>query len=76
LPAEGLGIRVHAEENSLVDERVLLLCPWALLDLGTGGANNSLNLRAVDETGDVGVGYLSSGKATHNCQSSHKVLYM
>lgn len=68
MPAEGLGVRVHAEEDAFVDERVLLLCPRAFLYLGAGGANNSLNLRAVDETGNVGVGDLGGRKAIHNGQ--------
>jgi hypothetical protein len=29
LSAEGLGVRVHAEKDVLVDERILLLRPWA-----------------------------------------------
>jgi len=66
LPAEGLGIRVHAEENAIVHERVFLLCPWAFLDLWAGGTNDSLNLRAVDKTSDVRVGDLGGRKAIHD----------
>lgn len=63
LPAKGFGIRVETEENSLVDEGVLLLCPGALLDLLASRADDGLDLVAVDETSYVGVGDLSSGKA-------------
>ena len=63
LAAEGLGVRVEAEENSLVDEGVLLLGPGALLDLLAGGADDRLDLVAVDEASDVGVANLSGGEA-------------
>lgn len=63
MPAQGLGVRVHTEEDAFVDEGILLLCPWAFLNFGAGGANNGLNLRAVDETGDVGVRDLGRRKA-------------
>lgn len=63
LPAESLGVWVETEENGLVDEGVLLLCPWALLDLLASGADNGLDLIAVDQAGDIGVGDLGGGKA-------------
>lgn len=63
MPAEGLGVGVEAEENGLVDQGVLLLCPGALLELLAGGTNNGLDLVAVDQTGNVGVGDLGSGEA-------------
>jgi hypothetical protein len=72
LSAEGLGVRVQTEEDAFVDERVLLLRPWALLDPGTCRADSRLNLSAVDEASDVRVGDLGSGKAIHNSQSSNK----
>jgi len=62
LPAKGLGVGVETEENSLVDQGVLFLGPWALLNLLTCGANNGLDLVAVDQTSDVGVGDLGGGE--------------
>ena len=58
LPAEGLRVGVQTEEDTLVDEGVLVLRPGALLVLRVCGANDRLNLVAVDETGDIGVGDL------------------
>ena len=63
LSTEDLGVRVEAEENSLVVQGVLLLCPRSLLDLGVGGTDDGLDFGAVDETGDVGVGDLGGRKA-------------
>lgn len=63
MPAEGLGVGVEAEENGLVDQGVLLLCPGALLELLAGGTNNGLDLVAVDQTSNVGVGDLGGGEA-------------
>ena len=63
LPADGLRVRVETEQNALVDEGVLVLRPRALLVLGVGGANDRLDLVAVDEASDVGVGDLRSGEA-------------
>ena len=65
LSAENLGVRVQAEENSLVDQGVLLLSPGSFLDLGAGGTDDGLDLSAVDETGDIGVGDLGDRKARH-----------
>jgi len=62
LSAEDLGVRVQAEENSLVDQGVLLLCPGSFLDLGVGGTDDGLDFGAVDETGDIGVGDLGGRK--------------
>lgn len=62
LTANGLGVRVEAEEHGLVDKRVLLLCPGAFLDLLASRANDGLDFVAVDEAGDVGVGDLGSGE--------------
>lgn len=62
MSAQGLGIRVQTEENTLVDEGVLLLGPGAFLDFLAGGADNGLDLSAVDEAGDIGVGDLGSGE--------------
>ena len=55
LTTERLGIGIQAEENSTVDERVLFLRPRAFVVFGVGGANDSLNLCAVDETADIRV---------------------
>lgn len=63
LSAEDLGVRVQAEENSLVDQGVLLLSPGSFLDLGVGGTDNGLDFGAVDETGYIGVGDLGGRKA-------------
>ncbi len=62
LPAEGLRVWVQAEENTLVDKGVLVLRPGALLVLLVRWTNDRLDLIAVDETGDVGVGDLRGGK--------------
>lgn len=63
LSAEGLGVGVETEENGLVDEGVLLLCPGTLLNFLTSRANDGLNLVAVDQASDIGVGDLGSGEA-------------
>lgn len=65
LSAEDLGVRIQAEENTLVDQGVLLLCPGSFLDLGVGGTDDGLDLGAVNETGDIGVGDLGGRKARH-----------
>ena len=62
LAADGLGVRVEAEENALVDKGVLVLRPGALLNLRVGGTDNGLDLVAVDDAGDIGVGDLRSRK--------------
>ena len=71
LPAESLGVGVEAEENTLVDEGVLVLRPGALLVLRVCGANDRLNLVAVDETGDIGVGDLRRRKAVVWSELAH-----
>jgi len=48
LTAKSLGVRVQAEEYCLVTKRILVLRPWALVDLGICRANNRLDLGAVD----------------------------
>lgn len=54
---EGAGVRVEAEEDLLVAQRVLLLDGAALgAGLALGGAQDALDLGAVDETGEVGLG--------------------
>ena len=68
LPAKSLGVGVEAEEDTLVAERVLVLRPRALLDFGVGRANDRLDLSAVDETGDVGVGNLRGREPEHIVQ--------
>jgi hypothetical protein len=65
LPTEGLCVRVHTEEDALVVERVLLLCPGPFLDLLACRAHDGLDLSAVNETGNVGVGDLGGGQTTH-----------
>jgi len=69
LPANGLGVRVKTEEDSLVDQGVLLLCPGTFLDFLASRANNGLDLVAVDQASNVWVGDLGgreaeSGKST------------
>lgn len=63
MPANGLCIRVEAEEDTLVRQWVLVLSPRALCNLGVGGSDNSLDRGAVDDSGDVWVGYLGGGEA-------------
>ena len=63
LAADGLGVRVQAEENALVDQGVLVLRPGALLVLGVRGADDGLDLIAVDDAGNIGVGDLRRGEA-------------
>jgi hypothetical protein len=62
LPANSLGVGIEAEENTLVDQWVLVLSPWALGDLGIGRSDNSLDHGAVDDTSDIWVGYLGGGE--------------
>lgn len=62
LPTEGLGVWVQAEEDRLVDQRVLLLCPWAFLDFLTSRTNNRLDFVAVDQASDIWVADLGSWK--------------
>ena len=53
---EGRGVRVEAEEDLLVLERVLLLDVAALGDLAAlGRAEHALDLGGVDEAGEVGL---------------------
>jgi len=63
LPANSLGIGIEAEEDTLIDQRVLVLGPWALGDLGVGRSDNGLDHGAVDDASDVGVGDLRSGES-------------
>ena len=63
LPAQGLGIGVETEENGLVDEGVLLLCPGTLLNFLASGADDRLNFVTVDETSNIGVRDLGGGEA-------------
>lgn len=54
---ERRGVRVEAEENLLVAERVLLLDRTTLgLGLALGGADDALDFGAVDETSKIGLG--------------------
>ena len=63
MPANGLCVRIEAEEDTLVCQWVLVLSPWALCNLGVGRSDNSLDGGAVDNTGDIRVGYLGGGEA-------------
>ena len=67
LPANGLGVGIETEEDTLVDQWVLVLSPWTLGDLGVGRSDNSLDRGAVDDTSDIWVGYLGGGEA-ENCE--------
>ena len=66
MPAQGLGVGVETEKNSLVDEGVLLLGPGAFLNFLTGGSDNRLNLITVDQTSNIRVGDFSSREAKDN----------
>ena len=44
-----------------------MLGPGTLLVLAVGGANDRLDLVAVDETSNIGVGDLGRGEATRMC---------
>jgi len=61
-PAQGLGVRVETEKDSLVDERVLLLSPGAFLDFLASRSDNGLDFIAVDQTSNIRVRNLSSGE--------------
>jgi len=60
LPADGLGVGVKAEEDTLVDQWVLVLSPRALGNLGVGRSDNSLDHGTVDDASDIWVGDLGS----------------
>jgi hypothetical protein len=62
LSAQGLRVGVESEEDGLVDERVLLLCPRALLHLLASRTHDGLDFFAVDQASDVGVGDLGRGE--------------
>jgi hypothetical protein len=68
LSAESLSVGVEAEQNTLVDKRVLVLGPWTLLVLGIRRADNRLDLVAVDQASNVGVSDLGSGEAKKNSE--------
>jgi hypothetical protein len=59
---QDLRVRVHTDKNALIAEGILLLRPGTFLDLLACRTNNRLDLSAIDETGDVGVGYLGGGQ--------------
>jgi hypothetical protein len=63
LPAQGLGVGVETEKNSLVDKRIFLLGPGAFLSLLAGGSNNRLDFIAIDQTSNIRVGDFSSREA-------------
>ena len=71
MPANRLGVRVKAEEDTSVDEWILLLCPRAFLSLLTSLADDGLDFTAVDNTCDVRVADLGGGQAAgrplHQC---------
>ena len=74
LPANSLGVGVEAEEDALVYQRVLVLSPWALGDLGVGRSDNGLDHGAVDDPSDIGVGDLGSGETEggQQCDREHR----
>lgn len=59
-----LGVRVETEEDSLVDEGVLLLCPGTFLDFLASRANNGLGQASNVRIGDLGGREAESGKST------------
>ena len=63
LPANGLGVGIEAEEDTFVDQWILVLRPWALGNSGICRSDNGLDNRAVDDTGDIWIGYLGGGEA-------------
>ena len=63
MPANGLGVGIEAEENTLVDQWILVLGPWAPGDLGVGRSDSSLDHRAIDDASDIGVGDLGGREA-------------
>lgn len=68
LPANSFGVGVETEEDALVDQRVLVLSPWTLGDLGVCRSDNSLDHGAVDDASDIGVGDLGSGETEEGQQ--------
>ena len=68
LSTESLSVWVQSEEDSLVDERVLLLGPWTFLVLLVGGPDDGLDFVAVDQTGDVWVGDFGRWQASRQTQ--------
>ncbi len=65
LPANSFGIGIKAEQDGLVDQWVLLLCPGALLNLLSSRSDNGLDFVTVDQTRYVGVRDLG-GRQTRN----------
>ena len=63
MPAQGLGVGVETEKNSLVDERIFLLGPGAFLSFLASGSDNRLNFIAIDKTCNVRVGDFSRREA-------------
>jgi len=61
---QDLRVRVQTEKNAPIVEGILLLGPGTFLDFLACRTNNRLDLSAIDETGDVGVGYLGGGQAS------------
>lgn len=53
LSANGLCVGVETEQDTLVDQWVLVLSPGTFLDFGIGGSDDRLDLSAVDETSDI-----------------------
>lgn len=62
MPANRLGVGVKAEEDTFVDEGILLLCPWAFLSLLTSRTDDGLDFVAVDNACDVRVADLGGGQ--------------
>lgn len=60
LSANCFGIGIKAEQDSLVDQWILLLCPGTFLNLLTSRSNNRLDFVTVDQTSHIRVEYLGS----------------
>ena len=63
MSAQGLGVGVETEENSLVDERIFLLGPGAFLYFLAGRSDNRLDFIAIDQTSNVRVADFSRREA-------------
>jgi hypothetical protein len=63
LPADGLRVGIEAEEHALVGKGVLVLSPGTPLSFRPGRANDGLDLRAVNDAGNIRVGDLRRRKA-------------
>ena len=62
MPANRLGVWVEAEQHEAVGKGILVLGPRSFGVLGVGGANDGLDLCAVDQPRHVRVGNLGRRK--------------